>query len=117
MELKIPLDINKIHRDAIDRCTNEIRKSLESVVYGIVGEMFQTRQVYNGREHRPEGYMRTLIRQRVEEYATSPEFEAKIQEMIAKHLDAATDEAVKAMLNSAARKRVFSAVPFKHSPT
>ena len=117
MDLRIPFDLKKAEAEAVASAKALIEKGLKNATTGIVDELFQHEQTYNGQLDRKEGFARTLIRQRIEEYAASEEFEAVIQDCIRKHADNAADHAVQKMLESASRKRVFTAVPHKGSPT
>lgn len=113
MDFKIPIDLEKLQKAAAEKITAEIQTSLKNTIYSIGQELFAVRREHNGRVYTEEGYIRALIRQRAEEYATSPEFEAKIQEAIARHIDTAADDAILAMLRSATRRRIFTAVPHR----
>lgn len=117
MELKIPFDLKKAEAEAVASAKALIEKNLKNAVSEIAGGLFQSEEKIGGYLHRREGFGRTLIRQRLEEYVASEEFEAVIQDCIRKHADNAAEHAVQKMLESASRKRVFTAVPHKDTPT
>lgn len=61
----------------------------------------------------PEGPMWALLKERIEYYVLSDKFEEKLQARIEVIADTQADEALRLMLLSASRRRVFGAVPYK----
>lgn len=118
MELKLNVDINKLEREAVAKLHSELTRSINNMVYGMIDEAVRSRQTDQyGRTLRSEGYIRTLIRERMDDYVTSADFENHIQQAIQTHAKEAATLAVRKMLESASRRRVFEAVPHKENKT
>jgi len=109
-DITIPLNIQQLEAGIRADAKKRIDAAMNHAVGNVIDELFRPRFKTTW-EDIPEGYLRTFIRQRIEEYVTTPEFEQHIQSAIVRHVNTAADEAVEQMLKSAARKRVFTAVP------
>lgn len=90
------------------------KQQMERAAMRHIDQMFSESHPYrNGKGQivRDRGFVLQMLIEKIDAYALSEDFEKHIQASIERHMDTEADDAVKKMLNSASRKRVFSAVP------
>lgn len=95
----INIDFPKFNKDM----ENYAKELINSRGRDIINQMFQKKGYWN----QPEGPMQQLLRERIEAYALSEEFAKKMDEAIARNIDAALDNAAKTLLKSRTRKAFF----------
>lgn len=113
-ELRIPL--GPVLKSAKEEAERTLLQSADRGARAVVDELMREPHYWREggvRKSDKGGVVYQMLQEKIDSYALSDEFEARVQAMIERHMDAEADAVVRAMLNSAARKRVFTAVPHK----
>ena len=110
----VSIDLTGMVSEVQRAATAAAKLRLEQAALGHIQAMFYEGRPYRdgkGNIVRDRGILSQLLIEKIEAYALSDEFEGEIQQSIQRHMPVEADKAVQGMLNSASRKRVFSAVP------
>jgi hypothetical protein len=92
--------INKVVRDARDSIENKAKEATSNII----------RSHFNSGQYRgPEGLGHQIVRQKVEDFILSEEFNRVVDTAIEKHMEEEAGRAVKVLLNSRTRKHLFEA--------
>ena len=104
--IKIDLDIDKIIHEVTKTVKTDIESRAHRSADYVVSEMFRG----TGTWGKPSGVGYDIIKQQIDNYVESSEFEDIINDLIKKHTNEAAENAVKTFLDHAARKKLFKDV-------
>ena len=99
-EMKI--DVTALVKRAETDARAQLDNGVERISRSIVASLF-----HNGKYMGKEGLAHELIRKKIEDYVLTDEFAEKIDKIIIDVVDEESTKAVRALMNSKARKHLF----------
>lgn len=102
IKIDIPLNEEDIRRDILARCKKETERTLTNNI----AQLFMPRGLFG----QSEGALHLIVRNRLEDYLMSDQFNVQLDQWIQERIGAALDEAGDKILSWAVRKKLFIAL-------
>mgnify|MGYP006961558836 CR=1 FL=1 len=101
------IDLTDTINTAFREAEKQARENVQKTIKGRTSDMIHALLQPKGNWGVAEGYLHARLRTMVEDYVTSPEFEAVMQQAIKESADAHAKDALGAVMTHATRGRLF----------